>query len=108
MLFIYTYFVRNNISTGAHHLEEYYSWFQDVNVMMLIGFGFLMTFIRTYSWGALAFTFFINTVIIQYYIVWHGLWHKVLGEFGPSGIPMDMQTLISASYAVAAVLISFG
>jgi hypothetical protein len=46
--------------------------------MMLIGFGFLMTFIKTYSWGALAFTFFINCAATQYYILWHGFWAKVM------------------------------
>jgi hypothetical protein len=55
---------------------------QDVNVMMLIGFGFLMTFIKSGSWSALSYTFFTNAIIVQYYLVFNGFWKKVMhGEW---------------------------
>ena len=50
---------------------------QDVNVMMLIGFGFLMTFIKTGCYQALVYTFFINALVVQYYNVFSAFWGKV-------------------------------
>ena len=84
--------------------------YQDVNVMMLVGFAFLMTFIRSYAWSSLAYTFFLNAYITQIYIllyafwekVWHGGWHTNVA------VPIDITTLIGCSYAVGSVLIAFG
>ena len=50
--------------------------YQDVNVMMLIGFGYLMVFIKTHAWSALTYTFFINAFVVQQYILWQQFWHK--------------------------------
>ena len=56
---------------------ERYKGFQDTNVMMLIGFGFLMTFIRTHSLSALSYTFFINAIVMQLYILFNAFWERV-------------------------------
>ena len=50
---------------------------QDVNVMILVGFGFLMTFIKRHSWSALSYTFFINVVVLQLYILLSAFWERV-------------------------------
>ena len=55
-----------------------YPFYQDVNVMMLIGFGFLMTFIKYGAWQALSLTFVTNAVIIQLYLLWSAFWVTVL------------------------------
>ena len=88
-------------------IGQRYPAFQDVNVMMLIGFGFLMTFIRSYAWSALAYTFLINAFIAQFYVLFNALWKKVL-HGGWGSIHIDIVTLITCSYAVASVLITFG
>jgi ammonium transporter Rh len=56
---------------------NYYPMYQDVNVMMLIGFGFLMTFIKNYTWSTLSYTFFLNAVIVQLYLLFQPFWHTV-------------------------------
>lgn len=62
--------------------QTYYPMYQDVNVMMLVGFGFLMTFIKRHSWSALSYTFFINAVVVQLYILLAGFWERVFkGEW---------------------------
>jgi ammonium transporter Rh len=56
--------------------------YQDVNTMMLIGFGFLMTFIKNNAWTALAYTFFINSIAVQLYVILFNFWKKVFhGEW---------------------------
>lgn len=69
------------LKTTVHNLDtvnvNYYPMYQDVNVMMLIGFGYLMTFIKNNSLSALSYTFFINSVIVQLYLLLAPFWHKV-------------------------------
>jgi ammonium transporter Rh len=60
--------------------NSFYIYYQDVNVMMLIGFGFLMTFIKRGSWSSLAYTFFINAIIVQLYILLQAFWHRVFHD----------------------------
>ena len=42
------------------HVQGLYAFFQDVHVMIFVGFGFLMTFIKTSSWTALCFNWIIS------------------------------------------------
>lgn len=50
--------------------------------MMLIGFGFLMTFIKNHALSALSYTFFINAIVVQIYILLSNFWMKVFeGEW---------------------------
>ena len=105
-------FVRDELVSPTDSIRsQRYPGFQDVNVMMLIGFGFLMTFIRSYAWSALSYTFFINAFIIQAYPLLYGFWAKVFGNDwqGVSvTLTWDITTLILCSDAVAAMLVAFG
>jgi ammonium transporter Rh len=65
-------------------IGERYMAFQDTNVMILIGFGFLMTFIKTYSLTTLTLTFFINAVIMQLYPLLTTFWTKAFQGFANS------------------------
>lgn len=55
-----------------------YPMFQDVHVMIFVGFGFLMTFLRKYSYGAVGFTFLIGAVCLQWGILSVNFWIKVI------------------------------
>ena len=91
--------------------SQRYPAFQDVNVMMLIGFGFLMTFIRTYAWSAISYTFLINAYVFQIYLLLHPFWEFVMhGGWGGAHtvVSIDINTMILCSYSVGSVLISFG
>ena len=83
VLFMYGFFVRADdpIKVGSD-IYAYYPWLQDVNVMILVGFGYLMTFLNHYGWSALGYTFIINAVGIQYYLLWHGFWKMVFENQG--------------------------
>jgi ammonium transporter Rh len=77
--------------------------------MMLIGFGYVMTFIRSYAWSAISYTLLINSFISQLYILLSPFWEKVLfSNFHEFLINLDIEFLIRCSYGVASVLIAFG
>jgi ammonium transporter Rh len=74
---LYSVFVRHQLQNDPSLNPTYYPLYQDINVMMLIGFGFLMTFIRRYAWSALSYTFFINAFAVQFYILVASFWERV-------------------------------
>lgn len=51
------------------------SGFQDVHVMIFVGFGFLMTFLKRYSFGAVGFNFLIAAFGIQWALLMQGWFH---------------------------------
>ena len=83
-----------------------YPVFQDVHVMIFVGFGFLMTFLKKYSYGAVGYNFFISAVAIQWYIIVAGC----IEHRGTTGFSIDLNIskLITADFSAAAVLITFG
>jgi len=52
-----------------------YSSFQDVHVMIFIGFGFLMTFLKKYGLSAVSLNFMIAALCIQWHILVSGWLH---------------------------------
>ncbi|EEC17214.1 ammonium transporter, putative, partial [Ixodes scapularis] len=77
--------------------------FQDVNVMVFVGFGFLMTFLKRYSFSAVGFTLLIAALTIQWAILMRGAWDTHDGK-----ILIDVTGMIGAEFTAAVVLISFG
>lgn len=89
------------------HVTEFYAMYQDVHVMIFIGFGFHMAFLRRYGYGAVGLTFLLACVAIQWSILALGFWRCIFdGSY--ARIRLDVEKLIRADYAAAAVMISFG
>ncbi len=84
-----------------------YPMFQDVHVMIFIGFGFLMTFLRKFGYSAVGFTLFIGAISLQTYPLLQTFWRFVL--HGHSGsVPLTITMLIQADFCAGAQLIAFG
>lgn len=62
------------LSLGQFHirLSHMFLVFQDMHVMIFVGFGFIMTFLRKYAFSALGLTFFISSLVIQWGLLCHG------------------------------------
>jgi len=56
------------------NLLMYYPCYVDVTVMVFIGFGFLMTFLKSHSWSSVGLNYFIAVLSIQIFILWNGFW----------------------------------
>jgi ammonium transporter Rh len=52
--------------TALTHIEYYYPMFQDIHVMMFIGFGFLMTFLKKYGFSSVGLNFLVAAFVLQW------------------------------------------
>lgn len=81
--------------------------FQDVHVMIFVGFGFLMTFLRRHGYSSVGFNLMIAAFAAQWATITTGLF-EFIGHTGDFKIPVSFSSLINADFAAAAVLITFG
>jgi len=93
--------------TNDGGMDFYYPLFQDVHVMILVGFGFLMTFLSKYGFSAVGFNFMITAFVIQWSILTNGFWHNVSAGHH-SKIGLNIVSLNTSDFAAGAVLITFG
>ena len=91
----------------SNDINQYYPFFQDVHVMIFIGFGYLMTFLKEYSFTSIGYTFLIGAFIIQYSILINGLIHNLMNNHHGK-ILLNIKSLITGDFAAGSVLISFG
>ncbi|CAG9819740.1 unnamed protein product [Phaedon cochleariae] len=81
-----------------------YGMFQDVHVMIFIGFGFLMTFLKRYGYSSLGFTLLLGSFIIQWAMLCQGFF-DITEDYK---IELGLESLYRADIAAASVLISMG
>ncbi|NXV96680.1 RHAG protein, partial [Calonectris borealis] len=77
--------------------------FQDVHVMIFVGFGFLMTFLKKYGFSSVGINMLIAALGLQWGTLMQGFWHKK-GE----KIYIKINSMINADFSTATALISFG
>jgi ammonium transporter Rh len=96
----------DNSDTTEHHetLKNFYPMFQDVHVMMIIGFGFLMTFLKRHGFGSVGFNFLLTSFVIQWALLINGYFSST----HPGKALLNIFSMLEADFAVATVLISFG
>lgn len=92
---------------GAGSVSKYYPFYQDIHVMVFVGFGLLMTFLKNHGFSSMGMTFLIGVVSIQLSMVVIAIVHCV-GEGHEIKLILDIPTLIGGDFAAAAVLISYG
>jgi ammonium transporter Rh len=75
--------------------------------MILVGFGFLMTFLSRYGFSAVGFNFMITAFAIQWAILTNGFWHCLWAGHWET-VKLDITSLITGDFTTGAVLITFG
>ncbi|XP_050750888.1 ammonium transporter Rh type A [Gymnogyps californianus] len=80
-----------------------YPLFQDVHVMIFVGFGFLMTFLKKYGFSSVGINMLIAAFGLQWGTLMQGFWHMKGGK-----IHVDIKSMINADFSTATALISFG
>ncbi|NXS43024.1 RHAG protein, partial [Balaeniceps rex] len=77
--------------------------FQDVHVMIFVGFGFLMTFLKKYGFSSVGINMLIAAFGLQWGTLMQGFWHMRGGN-----IQVNIKSMINADFSTATALISFG
>ncbi|KAM6426597.1 ammonium transporter Rh type C isoform 1-T1 [Liasis olivaceus] len=95
---------QRNISDVENEFYFRYPSFQDVHVMIFVGFGFLMTFLQRYGFGAVGFNFLLAAFGIQWALLMQGWFHT----FEHGKILIGVESLINADFCVGSVCIAFG
>lgn len=85
------------------HVDQYYSYLTDVYVMIFLGFGALMTFLKRYSYSAISFNFVASCLVILEAIIAIGFAQQGFGKFS-----IDLPLLIDSAFCAGAAMISFG
>ncbi|XP_053497814.1 ammonium transporter Rh type C-like 2 [Ictalurus furcatus] len=122
MIILFGVFVRYNEESDAHWVEFKaknnitadsendfyfrYPSFQDVHVMIFVGFGFLMTFLKRYGFGAVGFNFLIAAFGLQWALLMQGWFHSL--DPADGFIKIGMENIINADFCVAGCLIAYG
>ncbi|XP_072588628.1 ammonium transporter Rh type B isoform X1 [Vulpes vulpes] len=93
-----------NHSNSDNEFYFRYPSFQDVHVMVFVGFGFLMAFLQRYGFGSVGFTFLLAAFALQWSTLIQGFFHSLHGGY----IHVSVNSMINADFCAGAVLISFG
>ena len=89
-------------------VADYYAMFQDVHVMIFVGFGFLMTFLHKYTFSSVGLNFFLAALALQWTIFCVNFWKRAITDGFDSLITLDIKSLIAGDFGAGAILISFG
>nr|XP_042121793.1 ammonium transporter Rh type A [Peromyscus maniculatus bairdii] len=95
--------VNATTSTKTDEFFQLYPLFQDVHVMIFVGFGFLMTFLKKYGFSGVGFNLFLAALGLQCGTFAQELLHNKGKKFH-----IGIKTMINADFSTATVLISFG
>jgi len=103
LLSVGSYARAQGINESIQQVQQY-SFAIHIMAMLLVGFGFLMVFVKKYGYSAVTGTYLVVAAGIPLYILL-----RSYGIFGSEVIaPQTITALLFAEFAVAAVLISMG
>lgn len=84
-----------------------YQFYGDIMMMAVIGFGFLMTFLRKYQYSAIGFTLLIVAFTFQWSLLVMTFFEQAHNNVFHN-VSISQEMMIVAVYATITVLISFG
>uniref|UniRef100_A0A8D2M5F0 Ammonium transporter AmtB-like domain-containing protein n=1 Tax=Zonotrichia albicollis TaxID=44394 RepID=A0A8D2M5F0_ZONAL len=91
-------------SLVAYQVYSTFPFFQDIQVMLVVGLGLLLTFLPRYGFSALTHIFLLLNFSMQWALVLQGLLH----HFHHGQIHLDLHKLLLSVFAAVTVLISVG
>ncbi|XP_061865431.1 ammonium transporter Rh type B-like [Colius striatus] len=91
-------------SVVANQLYGTFPFFQDIQVMLVVGLGLLLTFLPRYGLSVLTHNFILFNFSTQWALVLQGLLH----HFHHGQAHLDLHNVLAAEFAAVTVLISVG
>jgi ammonium transporter Rh len=119
IIVLYSIFVQYGRNGSPKHADNYKyltdthivdSWhiFQDVNVMIFIGFGFIVAYLKKFSWSGIAINFGLAAWTIQMAVLTQGWWYAIFTGDWDSKISLTILNLMEAEYTAGAVIVAVG
>jgi len=105
--FLFTYKDASADSDDIARITRFYAMFQDVHVMIFVGFGFLMTYLKSHGFSSVGLNFFIGTLVLQFAMIINAFVHQVANNSFHK-VELDITNLVGGDFAAGAILISFG
>ena len=96
-------FAQGNVKTEVTSILEFQQYDRAIHIMamLILGFGFLMVFVRNYGRSALTATFLLVSIALPLYMAGSTLIHG-------DGSKVEIQRLILAEFGAASLLIAAG
>ncbi|KAE9552927.1 hypothetical protein FO519_003869 [Halicephalobus sp. NKZ332] len=91
---------------GKEYVNSKYPMFQDVHVMIFVGFGFLMVFLRRYGFSSVSINLLLASFTIEWGIIVRGMLSHDFREHG--FFKVSLEHLLTADFAAAVILITMG
>mmetsp|Transcript_55547 Transcript_55547/g.136269 ORF Transcript_55547/g.136269 Transcript_55547/m.136269 type:complete len:651 (-) Transcript_55547:297-2249(-) len=88
-------------------VAPHYQFYTDVALFALVGFGFVMTFLRKYQYSAIGYTLLVVAFAFQWTIV-VAHFFRMAAQQRFSDFVLDQQDLLVGMYGAIVVLISYG
>ncbi|GAB1603225.1 ammonium transporter Rh type C-like [Argonauta hians] len=79
-----------------------YAMAQDVHIMIFVGFGFLMTFLKRYGYSSVSFNLLLAAIGIQ----WAMIVRHLIDDGG--SMHLSITSMVTSDFGIATALISFG
>jgi hypothetical protein len=108
MIILYAVLVNYPTSITEATYTSNYPYTLNVAVMVLIGFGLIMTYLRSHSWSASAYSLFIVAITMQYYILWNFFWSSVANNQFNRYADITQEKITQSLFASTSVLVSYG
>ncbi len=96
-------FAQGNVKSEVTSILEFQQYDRAIHIMamLILGFGFLMVFVKNYGRSALTATFLLVSIALPLYIAGSSLFHG-------DGSKVEIQRLILAEFGAASLLIAAG
>ncbi|NXK08363.1 RHBG protein, partial [Herpetotheres cachinnans] len=112
LLLFFAFFVNYNEPSAqvedanlvTNQLYGIFPLFQDIQVMLVVGLGLLLTFLPRYGLSVLTHNFLLLNFSMQWALVLQGLLH----HFHHGQVRLDLHNLLTTEFAAVTVLISVG
>jgi ammonium transporter Rh len=92
-----------NLMEGIRQIQQY-NFAIGILAMLLVGFGFLMVFVKNYGFSATTGTYLLVATVLPVY-----LWLKSTGILSEEAVePAHIESLLFAEFAAASALIAMG
>jgi len=107
-LLFFCFELPNSIIDDAIKENYYFNFFNDIQIMLFIGFGMLYTLLKDHQWSSVALTLFMGAISIEFSLLCYFLWYKLFKEPTWERVQLDFNKLTSTYYFSTTVIITLG